>query len=237
MPVITISRQFGAAGVPIGRALADRFGAEFLDRKIVALVAARAGVPEDEAEGYDERLPSLWQRLAGALAASSPEVTVPPLPYENMPSAATHERMVAITRSVIEEAAGRGNVVIVGRGAAFILGRGRPDVLHVQLHASMEARIRYLLTRVEEIPVETRPDERSLEELCRSVDRARAEYIRRLYRASWTDATHYDVALDSGRLGVTRSVALIEMVAREGVADSSVPPQPAELPRGGESAP
>lgn len=229
MPVITISRQFGAAGVPIGRALADRFGAEFLDRKIVALVAARSGIPEDEAEGYDERLPSLWQRIAAALATSSPDVAVPPLPYEQMPSAATHERLVAITRSVIEEAADRGNAVIVGRGAAFILGRGRPDVLNVQLHASMEARIRYLMTRVEEIPLDTRPDERSLEQLCRSIDAARAQYIRRTFRADWTDAANYDLSLDSGRLGVTRSVDLIERVAREGLADDTAPPVPEEL--------
>lgn len=226
MPVITISRQFGAAGVPIGRALADRFDAEFLDRKIVALVAARSGIPENEAEGYDERLPSLWQRIASALATSSPEVTVPPLPYEQIPSAATHERLVTITRSVIEEAADRGNAVIVGRGAAFVLGRGRADVLNVQLHASMEARIRYLMTRVEEIPLETRPDEHSLEQLCRSVDRARSAYIRRLFRTEWTDATNYDLSLDSGRLGVTRSVELIERVAREGLADSTAPPLP-----------
>lgn len=224
MPVITISRQFGAAGVPIGRALADRFDAEFLDRQIVALVAARSGIPENEAEGYDERLPSLWQRIASALATSSPEVTVPPLPYEQLPSAATHERLVAITRSVIEEAADRGNAVIVGRGAAFILGRGRPDVLNVQLHASMEARIRYLMTRVEEIPLETRPDERSLEQLCRSVDAARSAYIRRLFKTDWTDATNYDLSLDSGRLGVTRSVDLIERLAREGLADDAAPP-------------
>lgn len=228
MPVITISRQFGAAGVPIGRALADRFDAEFLDRKIVADVAARSGIPEDEAEGYDERLPSLWQRIASALAVSSPEVNVPPLPYHELSSSATHERLAAITRAVIEEAAERGNAVILGRGAAFVLGR-RPNVLNVQLHASLEARIRYLLTRVEEIPPETRPDERSLEELCRSVDAARAQYIRRLFRANWTDATHYDLALDSGRLGVARSVDIIERVAREGLASPSSAPLPREL--------
>jgi cytidylate kinase len=51
----------------------------------------------------------------------------------------THDQLVAVTRSVIEEAAERGNAVIVGRGAAFILAK-REDVLHVQLHASMEAR-------------------------------------------------------------------------------------------------
>jgi cytidylate kinase len=223
MPVITISRQFGAAGVAVARALADRMRAEFLDRAIVAQVALRSGIPESELESYDERLPTLWQRIASALATSSPEVTMPAIPYEHMPSMTTHDRLVQITRTVIEEAAARGNAVIVGRGAVFIL-RNRPSVLNVQLHASIEARIRYLLMRVEEIPVDTRPDERSLEELCRSVDNARAEYIRRLYGVDWLSATHYDLAIDTGRLGVKRTVDLIENVAREGLADAAASP-------------
>lgn len=223
MPIITISRQFGAAGVPVGRGLADRFRAEFLDRAIVAQVAVRSGIPENELEMYDERLPTLWQRIASALATSSPEVTMPALPYEHMPSMTTHERLVAVTRTVIEEAAERGNAVIVGRGAAFILS-GRPNVINVQLHASLEARIRYLLTWVDELPPDTRPDRRSLEELCRSVDRARAEYIRRLYGVDWLHATHYDLAVDSGRLGVARTVELIEQLAREGLAEASASP-------------
>ena len=214
MPVITISRQFGAAGVPIGRALADRFKAEFLDRAIVAQVALRSGIPESELESYDERLPSLWQRVASALASSSPEPSLPSLPYaESVPPVSMHERLMAITRSVIEEAAERGNAVIVGRGGAFILGR-QPGMLHVQLHASTDARVRYLLSRVEEVPPEARPEERSLRELCRSIDAARADHIRRLFGADWLDATNYDLAIDTGRLGVSRSVDLIENVVR-----------------------
>jgi len=223
MPVITISRQFGAAGVPVGRALADRFKAEFLDRAIVAQVALRSGIPEKELQSYDERLPGLWQRIASALATSSPEVTMPAIPYEHLPSLSTHDRLVQITRTVIEEAAERGNAVIVGRGAAFIL-RSRPEVLNVQLHASLPARIRYLLARVEEIPPDTRPDERSLEGLCRSIDDARAEYIRRLYGVDWLDATHYDLTVDTGRLGVQRTVDLIENVAREELAHPATSP-------------
>ena len=73
MPVITISRQFAAAGGPIGKALADRFGAELLDREIVARSRQRAGITEAEAEGYDERLPGLWQRIATALATGAPD--------------------------------------------------------------------------------------------------------------------------------------------------------------------
>ncbi len=214
MPVITISRQFGAAGVPVGRALADRYDAEFLDRAIVAQVALRAGIPEKELESYDERLPSFWQRVASALAASSPEPAMPTIPYgEPLPTAPMHDRLVAITRAVIEEAAERGNAVIVGRGAAFVLGR-RPGMVHVQLHASIDARVRYLLSRVEEIPDEARPEEKSLRELCASVDAARADYIRRLYNADWLKATNYDLAVDTGRVGVARTVDLIDALVR-----------------------
>ena len=214
MPVITISRQFGAAGVPVGRALADRFKAEFLDRAIVAQVALRAGIPEQELESYDERLPSLWQRVASALATSSPEPAAPAAPYpDHLAPMSVHERLVEITRTVIEEAAERGNAVILGRGAAFILGE-RPDTLHVQLHASLDARVRYLLSRVEQIPVEARPEEKSLRALCRSIDAERAAYVRRLFNADWLDATWYDLAVDTGRLGVAGSVDLIESVCR-----------------------
>ena len=219
MPVITISRQFGAAGVPVGRALADRFKAEFLDRAIVAQAALRSGVPEDELESYDERMPTFWQRFASALAVSAPEPQIPSLPYSDyVPGIGVHERLVAITRTVIEEAAERGNAVILGRGAAFILA-GRPGVLHVQLHASLDARVRYLLARVESIPDQTRPEERSLRELCVSVDAARAEYVRRLFGVDWRDVTNYDLAIDTGRLGVGRTVDLIESVVN-GVSES-----------------
>ncbi len=219
MPVITISRQFGAAGAPIGRALADRFKAEFLDRAIVAQVALRSGIPEAELEEYDERLPSLWQRVASALAASSADASVPSLPYtDHVPAVSTHDRLVRITQAVIEEAAERGNAVIVGRGAAFVLGK-RAGMLHVQLHASLDARVRYLLAHAGDIPEETRPEEGALRELCHSIDSTRAEYIRRLYNVDWLDATNYDLTVDTGRLGVKRTVDLVESVVN-GVSES-----------------
>ena len=212
MPVITLSRQFGAGGAPIGRALAERFGAQYLDREIVARAAARAGIEEAEADGYDERLPGIWQRIASALAVSAPEVAVPSLPVDWVTSPAMGDRLAAITRAVIEEAAGTGNAVIVGRGGGFILG-GRPDVLRVQLHATLEHRLRLLASQVEELPPDARPDE-AMRELCRSIDGARARYLKRHFDADWMDARNYDLALDTGRLGLSRSVELIEAAAR-----------------------
>jgi cytidylate kinase len=197
----------------VGRALAERLGAEFLDRAIVAQAALRSGISETELETYDERLPSFWQRVAAALATSSPEVAMPASPYaDELSHPTSHDRLVALTRSVIEEAADRGNAVIVGRGAAFILAE-RKATLHVQLHASMDARMRYLMSHVEDIPGETLPDERSLRELCRSIDAARADYIRGIFNADWLDPRHYHLSIDTGRLGVDRTVELIARAA------------------------
>jgi cytidylate kinase len=220
MPVITISRLFGAAGAPIGKALAERFGAEMLDRAIVAHVALRAGIPERELESYDERLPTVWQRVASALAAS-PEPAMPGVTFSaSLAPMSVHEQLVEITRLVIEEAADRGNAVILGRGGAFILAN-RPDVFHVQLHASLDARVRYLVSRVEQIPPEARPEEKALRELCVSIDSARAQYIQSVFGADWKEVTHYDLALDTGHLGVDKSIDLIESAVRAATGKQS----------------
>jgi cytidylate kinase len=219
MPIITISRQFGAAGRQVGEGLAARFGAELLDREIVATVAARAGVPEQEAEGYDEQLPGLWQRIAAALAAGSPDPAIPPLPADMLPATAVHERLARLTRAVIEEAAARGNCVILGRGGAFIVGR-RPDAFHVQLHAPLEVRVRHLVMRLEDIPADTRPDEESLRELCRTMDSRRSSYIRRLFGVDWQDPNNYDLSIDTGRIDIETAVDLVELAVRRRTTSS-----------------
>lgn len=216
MAVITLSRQYGSGGGAVGRALAQRLGAEYLDRELVAQVAARSGIPEAEAAGYDERLPSLWRRLAAALTSATPEEVTAAMPVEVSGEAAIAERLFAITRAVIQEAAVSGNAVIAGRGAGFILA-GRPDVLRVQLHAALDARVSYLRARVEELPPDVRPDadDAALKALCTSVDRARAGYLRSRFGVDWMDLRHYDLSLDAGRLGLARCTDLIALAARD----------------------
>ena len=72
----------------------------------------------------------------------------------------------------------------------------------------MDARIRYLMSRVEEIPGEETPDEKALRALCASVDAARADYMRSLFNADWLDARNYDLSIDTGRLGVDKTAEL-----------------------------
>lgn len=218
MPVVTVSRQFGAGGNAVGRLLARRFGAEYLDRDVVFEAARRAGIPEAIAYELDERTPGWVTRLGMALVAAYPEAIIPDMSGEAAVPG-DEDRVAGLTRDVIVEAADRGNAVIVGRGGAFVL-RDRPTVLHVQLVASLEARVRYCRMRVEELDVPEPPDDASLARLCEGVDAARSDYLRRHFGVDWRDPAHYHLILDTGRLGLETTAALIATAA-ERVAAST----------------
>lgn len=211
MPIVTIARTFGAGGSQIGRILAERMGAEFVDRKIVAEVAHRSGISEAEASGYDEQVRSVWQRVAAALTAGRTELAIPLPPTDELdPGLGVEERLARLTRAVIEEDASRGNAVIVGRGGAFIL-RDHPNTLHVQIQAPLETRVRNLMAQAEELPVGTRPDPVSLRQLCATVDAQRADYVRRLFGVNWLDPAHYDLILDAQTFSFEAAADLIEL--------------------------
>ena len=73
---------------------------------------------------------------------------------------------------------------------------------------------------LEDVPAEARPEEKALRELCRTIDAARAEYIKNVFGADWRDVTHYDLALDTGHLGVEKSIDLIEAAVRAAETNS-----------------
>jgi len=212
MPVITVSRQFGAGGAAVGRLLARRFDAEYLDREVVFEAARRAGIPAALADELDERAPSWLTRLGMALTAAYPEVIVPDAGGEAAVPG-YEDRVAALTREVIEEAADRGNAIIVGRGGAYIL-RDRPAVLHAQLEATLEARVRYCRMQVEDVGGREVPDDQALARLCADVDRARGAYVRRHFGVDWRDPSHYHLVVDTGRLGLETAAELIARAAR-----------------------
>src|SRR5438094_9786712 len=114
MPVITIGRQFGAGGATVGRMLADRLKADFLDSKIIDEVARRLQLPKEEVEAEDEHPGSLLARLLVALGSASREPLIPPeAPACSPPNAApafdTRNAALQMTPHVLAQAARPGN--------------------------------------------------------------------------------------------------------------------------------
>ena len=156
MPVITVSRMFGSGGSEVAERVADAFGWSLFDNAMVDAIAERSGLTRAEVTAQDERVPSMVERLAAALSFGSPEI-MPPVP--SGPIETTEERIVAVTRRVIEEAVQIGPAVFVGRGAQCLLAE-RSDALHVFCYAPRGALRRYVDGEVRRRRRRSRPSRR-----------------------------------------------------------------------------
>jgi hypothetical protein len=113
MPFITISRMYGSGGSEVAERVAQALGWSLFDNDMIDAVAERSGLTRAEVSAQDERVPSMAERVAAALSLASPEM-MPPVP--SGPMETTEERIVAVTRRVIEDAVQIGPAVFVGRG-------------------------------------------------------------------------------------------------------------------------
>jgi cytidylate kinase len=207
MPVITIGRQFGAGGRTVGQMLAKELHADLLESRIIDEVAHRLQLPKEEVEAEDEQPGSLLARLLVALGSASTEPLIPPeaaawSPPNPDPAFDTRKAVLQITQHVIEEAARAGNVVIVGRGGAYIL-RDFPGALHVFLRASEAVRLKALMARFN-----IASEDEARRQLKRT-DENWTAYIKQVYGHDRTMAGHYDMVLDTGRLGYETTVKVI----------------------------
>jgi cytidylate kinase len=204
VPVITIGRQFGAGGATVGRMLATTLGTDFLDSQIIDEVARRLQLPKEEVEAEDEQPGSLLARLLVALGAASTEPLIPAeasawTPPNAAPTFDTRKAVLTITQHVIEEAARGGNVVIVGRGGAYIL-RDFPGAVHVFLRAAENVRVKVIMERFN---VATEEEARKR---LKQTDENWTSYIRQVYGHDRDHPAHYDMVLDTGRMGYQAAV-------------------------------
>jgi cytidylate kinase len=213
MPVITVGRQFGAGGATVGRMLAQRLHADFLDSNIIDEVARRLQLPKEEVEAEDEHPGSLLARLLVALGSASSEPLIPPeatawTPPNAAPTFDTRKAVLTITQHVIQEAARGGNVVIVGRGGAYIL-RDFPGALHVFLRASEAVRLKAIMQRLN-----ITSDDEAKRRL-KQTDENWTSYIRQVYGHDRNHPAHYDMVLDTGRLGYDTTIEAILAALKE----------------------
>jgi cytidylate kinase len=207
MPVVTIGRQFGAGGTSVGEMLARELHADLLESRIIDEVAQHLQLPKEEVEAEDEQPGSLLARLLVALGSASSEPLVPPeaaawQPPNTDPAFDTRKAVLEITQHVIQEAARTGNVVIVGRGGAYIL-RDFAGALHVFLRAATDVRVKAIMGRYN-----IASEEEARRRLKRT-DENWTDYIKQVYGHDRNLAAHYDLVLDTGRLGYKGTVATI----------------------------
>jgi cytidylate kinase len=198
MPVITISRMYGSGGSEVAERVAEALGWSLFDNSLVDAIAQRSGLTPAEVTAQEERVPSIVERIAEALSLGSPEV-MPPVPAG--PIETTDERIVAVTRRIIEEAVQTGPAVFVGRGAQCLLAE-RLDALHVFCYATRGALRRYAMEKfgIDEVEAERRVHE---------TNRQREQYVKRHWNRSWLAHESYHLCVNTAWLGTDGAAALV----------------------------
>ncbi len=199
--IVTISREYGAAGLAVADGVAEALGYELLTDDLPRSVAARLGASTDDLARATGAA-SFSERLLGGLEAGTPEVHSP---VGRGPDVFDETVRREIERSIRERAA-RGDVVVLGRNAGSVLGR-RADVLRVFLTGERAWRVARLVEAFGGTAAEAESD-------VERVDATRRKFAKDRYKTVWGDARHYDFMLDVSRFGVDSSVALIVAAVR-----------------------
>jgi cytidylate kinase len=207
MPIVTISRQFGAGGSSVAARVGAKLGADIIDKKLIDEVASRLTLEPSQVEAEAERPRTLLERLVRSFSTLEPGLGAgwsPPYPD---PLFDPRKDIIHLTEQVIREVAAGGNAVIVGRGAGFVL-RDRPDVFRVFLRAPEAVRVKVLMARFGLSEAEAR---RKMHE----TDSNRAAYIHQLYGRDWCDPDEHDLIVNTGRISYETTSELIMLGLRD----------------------
>ena len=202
MPIVTIRGTLGSWAPEIGRQVADLLHADYVDRQIIAEVAARLRRQEEEVSAKEMPPSSLLGRIAEALDLSMSsgvgfEGTY--LPTWEIPL--DDRRYLQALESVVKELARSPSMVIQGRGSQFIL-KNQPQILHVFTVAPLELRVK----RVMESQILAATAAR--QEIAR-FEKGSREFIKRYFQASWEDPVRYDLVINTESLGVKDAASIV----------------------------
>jgi hypothetical protein len=183
--------------------VADQLGFLYVDNEIVAQAAARAGVgPADVADA--ERRRSFIMRALDAIAQGGGETWTmsPALPPTG--SQLGRYDLLALIREAIEQAAARGDVVIVAHAASHVVAR--PDALRVLVTASSDRRAKRL---AELQGIDADEARRKIND----ADAGRRDYLKSFHGVDHEAPTHYDLVLNTDVLQLEEAARVVSRAA------------------------
>jgi cytidylate kinase len=201
MPVVTISRQFGAGGSSVAELVAAEIHADIVDKILIDKVAARLGLKPSEVEAETERPRTLIERLVRSFSTLEPGLGAAWTPPYPEPFYDPRAEIIHVTENAIREAAASGNVVIVGRGAGFVL-RDDPRVFRVFLRAPEPMRVKNLMERFGW-------SDDMAKRKAHETDANRAAYIKQLYGHDWCDPDEHDLIVNTGRIAYATAADIV----------------------------
>lgn len=202
-PFVTISREPGAGGLTLGKALAEALTASdpdqrpwtCWDRELVEKVAAEHHLPQHVIESLEESRHSWLADLLESLSFSEE-------------SHATDEATIyARIAETIRALARAGRVIIVGRGGVFVTRR-MPNGIHVRLVAPLEYRIAFM-AKLRNISSE------AAAAYVKEVDHNRRAFFERHWPGESLKADAFTIAMNSAAIGMPTMIEILKTLVHQ----------------------
>ena len=192
MKIITISREYGAGGTTVGKAVAKELGIEVYDKDIIRATAKEMGLEYDQIKDTEEEVST----------AETIMRRITPISYEHK------DVMYDVQKQFVLDIVKKGPCVIVGRLAEAILREAGIDAINVYLYSPEQSRIRCVHNLDPDVP------ENEIIKFMRKQDRARRAYYELYTDRHFGDEYNYDLMLNTGVLGYDTCIKLIVELAK-----------------------
>jgi len=193
--IITISRQLGSGGAYIGQMLAKDLNIFYADREIINQAAKQFSVLEEDLQYREEKTISFWESFFQSFTYAS-QIYIPP-----QIMGPTDRELFDVETEIIKRIANVRSAVIIGRCSTNIFCH-HPNHVSIFLHANTafrKSRIQKLYNVTEEVAGR----------MIIQSDKERALYYQTFTGKEWTDARQYDLVIDTSKIGLDKSEALI----------------------------
>lgn len=193
--VITISREFGSGGREIGKKLAEKLGIPFYDKELLSEAAKQSGICEDLFHKHDETYSSslLYSLVMGAYPVSNDGKLYPDMPLNH--------KIFLAQFDAIKSIAEKGPCVIIGRCADYVLA-DFCSTINFFIFGDMPEKKRRILERYD-------IEKNKVEDFIKKTDKRRANYYNYYSDKKWGVAAHYDMCVNSSKIGIDKTVDLL----------------------------
>ena len=202
MPVITISRQFGAGGKTLGKMVADELGLEFADSDIIAKVAEMANVSTHWVETVEKEAGGKLSRFISRVVSKKLIDRVLKDERGYLDETIYLDYLVLIIAQIADE----GDVVILGRGSQYILN-DHPDATHILLIDEFDNRVEFMKENYE-------LSYNRATQVVRSEDKRRKNLYQKLGKTDYDDSYLYHMVLNMSKISMEEAKNLVCDLAR-----------------------
>lgn len=196
-PFVTISRESGAGGSAVARALADHLRTDddsspwtIYSANLIDVALRNAGLPTQLSRFLPEDRISEIDATIGEIVGLHPSLWT----------------LIDKTNELIRQLARDGHVIFVGRGANFATA-GIPGGVHVRLVAPIAVRAERT-ARWLDVPYETAIHYNARRDV------ARTRYVRANFNANVSDPSEYDLIINTATVRTTAAAAIVAGFAR-----------------------